>query len=96
MGKKPLGEDHALPPIHLPEIKRRFRRKVTRKKALPVVDVQVRQLQGDHVVTCKKCGHDVHCKGLSRRKVRAACQLLRETCPNWQENNYYKPEDGNQ
>ena len=41
-------------------------------------------------VTCSRCGHSVEVLGTSDASERAACAILRETCPS-EEDNWYEP-----
>lgn len=50
-----------------------------------------REVDGVRVI-CLRCDHSVECFGRSGRSVRRALALLREECPNGEEN-FYKAED---
>lgn len=70
-----------------------------RKKARVVCEVAYVELEGDDArevegvcVTCGQCGHETESFGTSEASIRRCCVLLREECPEC-ENNYYVTEE---
>lgn len=61
--------------------------------------VEMIYLTGDHGeirsvrVTCDRCGHEVTSYGRSDRSVRRCLALLREECPDDEENYYVADDD---
>ena len=43
-------------------------------------------------VCCTRCGHEVKVAGETSRSVRRGCAMLREECPEGEENYYHDPE----
>lgn len=63
-------------------------------------DVHQIELEGDYAydvpgvaVTCRRCGHGTESYGTSEASVRRCLALLREECPNG-ENNFYVITEG--
>lgn len=58
------------------------------------VDISECELEGDYgpvdglCITCERCGHEVEVFGTSDASARRGGAMLREECPNG-ENNYY-------
>ncbi|MCW5206360.1 hypothetical protein VU08_05440 [Desulfobulbus sp. F5] len=68
---------------------------------MPIVTCSVEEtyLENDYgneiegiIVTCNKCGHEVESFGTSQASINRCFVLLREECPEG-ENNYYVDED---
>lgn len=64
-----------------------------------VVDVEEVDLEGNDgqlipgiTVTCSRCDHCVEVFGKSERSIRRGCVLLKEECPN-NEDNWYTNDD---
>lgn len=65
------------------------------------VEVEVTQIemQGDNsddvpgvCVSCSRCGHEVEVFGTSDKSVKRGCVMLREECPEGEENFYVAEE----
>lgn len=62
-------------------------------------EIETVELEGDHGMvdgvkaTCSKCGHTTESFGTSDRSVRRCLVLMREECPEGEEN-YYFADDG--
>ena len=62
------------------------------------VAIEETELQGDYgqidglSITCSRCNHSVEVYGTSEDSIKAGCVMLREECPQG-ENNFYYGED---
>lgn len=58
------------------------------------IEVHYDTLDGDHgsvdgiIVTCSRCGHEVEVFGTGEASIKRAAIMLREECPNREENFY--------
>jgi hypothetical protein len=63
------------------------------------VEVEDTELEGDHglvdgiEVTCSKCGHSVEVYGTSDASIQRGCVMLRDECPEDENNFYYLDEE---